>query len=298
MPTPGLSLVGFMDQATALWHLKEPCVPANPNAPDAAFIADWQAAQTRLGLSPVPNPGVPQVLPLPAAAGNHLAALMAQPWLNQHPNPAVGLPPGLLQIYAAHNPQFMMVEIDPLLAFQFTVDTARSAQHCGHFSNPPTLDELLAVCLPPALPVEPLQSSFLQQPQHGDLLIRSRNLNVMAQQKGLIGQNAVGLTFGPQAPLVHVVQLNGRYYLHNGFHRVYGCRMAGATHIPCLVRDVPDAAAAALRGGRQTFSEGLLTSADPPVLAHFTQGRAHSVQLRRLVRILHVTWADHVIYEE
>lgn len=235
---------------------------------------------------------------MPPAAQNHMAALMAQPWLNQQPNPQAGIPPGLMQMFAAHNPRFALVEVDPLLAFQFTIDTDRSSQHCAHLSNPPSLDELLQVCLPPLLPVEPLQPSFLQQERHGALLLRSRNLNVMAQQKGLLAPNALGLTFGPQAPLVNVVNLNGRFYLHNGFHRVYGCRMAGATHIPCWLRDVPDAAAAGLRGNRETFTEGLLTSADPPTLAHFTQGRAHAVQLRRLVRLLHVTWADHVIFEE
>ena len=47
-----------------------------------------------------------------------------------------------------------MVEIDPLLAFQFTVDLERSQYHCASLSNPPTLEELLHLCLPLGQPNE------------------------------------------------------------------------------------------------------------------------------------------------
>jgi hypothetical protein len=284
MPTPGLSLVGFMDEPTAIDHLRQFCVPQIQNATDAQLKAEWQAAQTALGLGqpPVKNFGNSQIQPLPAAASNYMANLKSQQWVQE-----------LFQAFATHNPQFVMVEIDPLLAFQYTVDTNRSTQHCGAMTTPPTLDELLHICLPAALPNEELQASFLPQ----SLLIRSRNLNIVARQQGRIGANAIGLIFGPQAPLVNVVRYNNRLYLHNGFHRVFGVRAAGAMHVPCLMRDVPDAATAGL-GVPGRFSEPLLTSADPPTVAHFTQGRAHQVQLRTFVRMLHVTWSDHVIAEE
>ena len=53
MPTPGLSLVGFLTEQEALYHLGKACVPA-ANADDAALRADWLAAKGKLG-APVPN---------------------------------------------------------------------------------------------------------------------------------------------------------------------------------------------------------------------------------------------------
>ena len=72
-------------------------------------------------------------------------------------------------------------------------------------------------------------------------------------------------------------------------------RNAGATHIPCLVRDVNDAGAAGIRNNGSTFTEDLLTSGNPPTLAHFTQGRAYDVNLKQKIRVLHVSWSDYVV---
>ncbi len=130
--------------------------------------------------------------------------------------------------------------------------------------------------------------------------MRSRNLNVHLSAAGLFpaGDNtAAGIIFGLSVPLVHVVRLNGRCYLHNGFHRVYGARMAGATHVPCVFRDVPDEASAGI-APPGTFDRMLLESANPPTLAHFTNGSAHVVQLRAITRVLHISWAEYAMPTE
>ncbi len=46
------------------------------------------------------------------------------------------------------------------------------------------------------------------------------------------------------------------------------------------------------------FDLGLMQSVNPPTMGHFTQGRATTVELRAASRIIHVSWAEHVIYEE
>src|SRR5262245_22588816 len=106
MSTQGLSLVGFMDQAQAIAHLKKACVPAN--ADDAALIAEWNAAKAMLG-APVANAGNPDIQPLPPA---ETAQVMASPWA--------------IELFAAGGPwagaSLQQVEIKPLLAYQFTVD--------------------------------------------------------------------------------------------------------------------------------------------------------------------------------
>lgn len=96
--------------------------------------------------------------------------------------------------------------------------------------------------------------------------------------------------------LVDEARHNGRHYLHNGFHRCLALRRAGATHAPCILRDVPDHAAVGIHGG--TFSPPLLESANPPTLGHFTQGRAYDVQLKNVARYLHVSWAEYVVADE
>jgi hypothetical protein len=68
MPSPGLSLVGFLDQPEAMNHFLAACVPQD-SAP-AALIAEWNIAKQKLG-APIPNAGYPNVQPLPEAQQAH-----------------------------------------------------------------------------------------------------------------------------------------------------------------------------------------------------------------------------------
>jgi hypothetical protein len=275
MPTAGLSLVGFMDEAQALQHLRNQCVPQD--ACDAALTAEWNAAQVKLGTA-TQNAGAPDMQPLPPTAAQHSAALLSQQTFQ-----------------GAQGITLQLVEIEPLLAFQFTVDTARAAHHCASLSSPPTLDEMLHICLPLATPQEPVQ--IIQGPQ--SMLLKSRSLNIRALLQGMVAPQVMGVHFGVSLPHTQVVRHNGRCYLHNGFHRAYGIRKAGATHMPCIVRDVPDHAAAGINAAAgATFGAPLLESANPPTLAHFTAGRAYPVSLKAVSRVLHVSWSDYVVPEE
>lgn len=281
MPTPGLSLVGFMDQPNALNHLRRSCVPL-PNAADADLIAVWQAAAAKLG-TPIANCGTPEIKDAPASHHPYIDALTQLPWV--------------VQSYPGQNftrDHVKLIEVDPLLAFQFTVDLARSAHHCGQLTGPPTIDQLFACCLPMSQPSE----NYDYQLQGQSAIIKSRSLNLRVQVHGIIGGNIAGLIFGASLPIVQVVRFNGRLFLHNGFHRAVGMRRAGATHIPCLLRDVSDAETVGLRTDGATFSEALLTSTNPPCVGHFTQGRATDVQIRATSRILHVSWSDYVWPDE
>ena len=277
MPTHGLSLVGFMDQPQAIHHLRNDCKPANANVDDAALIAEWQVARQHLGAA-IDNAGNPNIQEIPQAHQAHLQQIL-QMW-QQSPAPWM------------LGASFKLVEIDPLLAYQFTVDADRSDQHCNGLENP-SLDQLVPLCLPLAPQIEAIQS--VRAPQ--SLIIRARSLNVQMLDQGKLAENAVGITFGLSAPFVHVVRFNNRCYLHNGFHRAYGVRRSGATHIPCVFRDLTDPGAVGIRPP-QTFSQQLLESDNPPALGHFTQGRAHQVQIRLKSRVLHVSWAEYVVPEE
>ncbi len=279
MPTPGKSLVGFMEQQAAINYLKSSCVPVG-NGDDATLIAEWQAARSKIG-APMPKAGNPEIQDIPPSHAAYIGFLATLPWVANALNSTLS------------GAVFRLVEIDPLLAFQFAIDDGRSNHHCAPLDKPPTLDQLLQICLPLNPPEEPIQIS--QGPQ--SMLITSRSLNFKALSQGFINRAFVGMQVGVALPLMHVVRMNGRCYLHNGFHRAYGARLAGATHVPCIFRDVLDAPAVGINPPN-TFDQALLESDGAPTLGHYCQGRAHDVSLRILTRTLHVSWAEYVVSAE
>ena len=74
--------------------------------------------------------------------------------------------------------------------------------------------------------------------------------------------------------------------------------VTGATHMPCVFRDLQFVDDIGFRNDGRTFTPSLLESEDPPTLAHFARGRAHAVSLRSLSRVLHVSWAEYAVPEE
>jgi hypothetical protein len=289
MPTAGLSLVGFMEQQAAINHLKTLCVPKDYS--DAALLAEWTAAQAKLGAA-FADAGQPDIQDIPAAHQAYIATLVQIPWVVQALQQQI---PGTT---------FKLVEIDPLLAFQFTVDKVRSDHHCHPFTKPPKIEELLNACLPQVQVPEATQELTQMHPGIGSAFIKAKSLNVRMLAQGIFKdpatphQSFTGLIFGMALPFVQVVRFNGRCYLHNGFHRSVGARLAGATHIPCVLRDVPSEAAVGIRADGYTFSSQVLNGPNPPTIGHFTQGRAYDVNLRGYSRALHVSWAEWVTFEE
>jgi hypothetical protein len=173
-------------------------------------------------------------------------------------------------------------------------------------ANPPTLDQLLPISLPIVETPEGSHMSQQVNPQGQSIVLKSKSLNFRILDQGLfqlqVGPqqqvSIFGIRVGPAFPLVQVVRYNGRCYLHNGFHRAYGARKAGATEIPCLLRDVATAGEAGIKTDGGTFPIALLESANPPTIGHLTQGRARVVSLRAITRILQINWADHVMPDE
>lgn len=278
MPTSGISLVGFMDQATALAHLQEVCVPTNSDP--GVLLAEWQRATAALG-APFLNAGQPAIQTFTPPYDAHIAQLSALPWISP---------------YLAANPgaEFRLIEIDPLLAYQATVDKERSSHHCNGLTIPPSMAEMLSICLPLSAPSDAF--TIQNGPLGQSMLLRSRSLNLIVSAQGFVGVGTIGIQFIHKLPLAHVVRYNGRCYLHNGFHRALGLRAAGATMMPCLFRDVSTPAEVGIHPG--TFQLSLLESANPPTVGHFTQGRGYPVALRALSKIIHVSWAEHVVPEE
>jgi len=277
VPTPGTTLAGFLPEPEAIQLLRHQCIVADTS--DAALSAEWAAARAKLG-APTPNAGLPNIQPLPADGMAYVAQLVQQPWVQEsfRANPAL------------IGSTYQLVELDPLLAYQYSVDIARSNHHTNGVQTP-TLGELLNICLPMNQSVEPLE--WAKAP--GSMMVTARNLNFRALMTGYFPGapgGFLGVAVGLSVPFMHVTRYNGKCYLHNGYHRAVGLRACGVTHVPCMVRDVTGQAEAGIQPPG-TFDLPLLESADPPTIAHLASGRGYDVQLKVFRRTLHISWAEY-----
>ena len=224
MPNPGLSLIGFLDQQTAVDVLRRSCVCADTS--DAALAAEWQRARDKLG-APVENAGRPDMRPIPADGQSYMERLVRQSWV------AKSLGDDLL------GATFQMVELDPLLAFQFDVDTARSAHHtAGGVSGPASTEDLLNICLPWDLRMENVRVNTSSH----SLLVTSQGLNFLPLAKGLFRTacgSFVGIQVATSGPFMYVAKYNGRHYLHNGYNRAVGLRRRDAEDVWVLLDPPP-----------------------------------------------------------
>ncbi len=276
MATAGLSLVGFMEQQQAIDHLRKNCV--FDDVRDGSLAGHWQSAKAKCA-GVVDRAGLPEISDLPPEHQAHIEAVKKQERPKELPEDAL----------------FKLVEIAPLLAFQFLIETNRSASHCGDVKNP-SIADMLPICLPLNPREEPIKVHRNPRDENAMMII-ARTPNFFVEGRGRLDDWTVGIRFGLPLPFVHVVRHNGKCYLHNGFHRAYGLAVAGATHIPCLFRDVKDHDAVGIKDGL-TFSARVLESQNPPTLAHYTQGRAFDVKIKSVTQIVHVKWATYTIEEE
>ena len=121
---------------------------------------------------------------------------------------------------------FQYVRADRLIAVQATVNPR-------HDLVPDGEDELLAFCLPHRWDV-PAEISFV--PPAGPIQITSSSPTLQTVKMEM--ERATGkvtLAPAPHINLVQVQEFNGRFYLRNGYHRVYDLLSAGRVEIPALV---------------------------------------------------------------
>jgi hypothetical protein len=297
MPTAGLSLVGFIDkQDQAIHHLRTTCIPADPT--DAALVKEWSGAKAKLGPAAA-NAGAPDIKPIAPPSDAYIQQLRGQKWFQT-----------AVKIFGLQAADFKLIEIAPLLAYQFHVDIERSGSLCNALTNPTILD-LMPVCLPQTQQkVADLKP--LGDPQGQSITIKARNLNMRKMNVGLHGYVldgpggyetiVAGMQIHVTLPFVHVVRFNGRCYLHNGYHRALGVARAGATHIPCLFRDATKPDDAGIKPETDplwsTFPLRILESANPPTIGHFVRGDAYDVQIRSISRLLHITWTESAMPDE
>jgi hypothetical protein len=274
----GLSLLGFMDQAVALAYLEQRYI--TPDRSPLALLTTWQKAKQLLG-PPLPRAGNPDIQPL--ADRPELLAVVRHPRF-----------PELLREVRGYS--FCLIEIDPLLCVQFDLVT-EGIYPAPIGQAPPTLEELLPDCLPDHIdPVDWHVEEVSNNPRTTRIVAKELNFRCFPDRYLIsgpqVGSVTVGVSCGTRLPWIRVSRFRGRCYLTNGYHRAYRYRLAGATHMPCLLLDVMFYKGT---GGEEpgNFGRPQLEGPNPPTVGHFTQGRAYPVDIRLFERVIEVTWNQY-----
>ncbi len=275
MALDALALVGFMDEQTAMGYLQHLCAPPIPDY--GTLKADWLKAKAKRG-EPIPRFGKPKYRDIPPGHDAYLEGVKK----NLHYNRCVG----------RMKASYKMVEIAPLLAFQFHVEIERSARICAKLPKPASTQEMLELCLPHGIKrvtVEPPR----KLPNGIIVEAKEANFFQLDSTAGDAPGNlyVAGAILGEAAPLVQVVQCEGRCYLKNGYHRAYGLMMAKEEEMPCLFLEAADPTDIEIPQNG-AFKYGLLRGSNPPTCGHFTEERAWRVRIRELIRGWEITWRE------
>ncbi len=282
MPKPSLSLFGFMDEPQALAYLQKWAIlPEQDRAPDG-MRRIWREAKMKLG-KPFAKPGKPEIQPLQPRYHPYLDEVTKNPLFD-------------LTIRGFERWGVMLVEINPLLTFQFHISTDETDKFSAMISRNPTVEEMLTVCLPRDITYPDYEAILTAN----GVTIRAQNLGLGHLEHGWFqkfpdGRLLIaGVAFGA-SPLLQVVRINGRCFLRNGFHRAYALAKKGATHIPCLFLETNNFGLVGAVGAGATFDIGQLIAPVPPTAGYLTQDRAYPLSLKHFKRIINVLWNQYEV---
>lgn len=284
MPIPGLSLMGFMCDVAAIEYQRTQCI--SDDTSDGTLLANWQAARDLLGPAN-PQAGKPRTGLIPAKHNAYLDGVER----------SIRFP----LIVQNMSWSFRMVEIAPLLAYQFHVATDRARTGADATQLGLSRGQLLHICMPQDVPMP-----NVSQPQMGSdgksIIIASPDLNVLPfpavpGEKTDERVNLLVFPFGIIAPLVQVVRFQDRYYLKNGYHRAVHLGLLGYKEMPCILLEATSYEQVGPTGDG-VFPPSLLESENPPTCGHFIQHRACAVNLRKMKRLLRFTLSAEVEPEE
>lgn len=267
-------LIGFMPKEEAVQFLRGRWVVREPS--DEKLEECWQksyAAVNSLRNSRL----TPEVLDIYQTCSSQLEAVTKDPLFPE----------------AVRRNQwaFKMVEIDKLVCFQKHVDVGYSEDiaRSHDFSDP---SSLVGFCLSATSLVRPMARFS----DHGDKLtysVASPNIDLrvvgMAEmQEPKTKMKSLGFLVGWGSPFVQVVRLHDRFFLKNGYHRVYALRKLGITHVPCILIETDTYSdTGAARAG--FFVEDLLLSPKPPIFKYFFSPRiAPKLKVRPITKVIRI----------
>lgn len=286
-----LFLFAFATQAEVLRHLRSETA-LEERARVAEILDTWSARQARVTTLTEREAGVADRIhtePLPPEHREHLERIATHPLFQK--------------TFQDHSVTFELVEVDKLIAPQRTVNHSYAQSVAAALSVPPTLDQLIALCLEPARSsAPPVQHLEVQANVHmfsspsADLrFLNSATREITADDLSLAESGGLPVStvlsfVGYGCASMNVYRVGRRLILNNGFHRVYALRSLGIRRIPVVVQEIHDA-----HRELPPIVMGMPTSylihAPRPVLVKdfFESGFTVSLRVRKRIRAIKVT---------
>ncbi len=189
-----------------------------------------------------------------------------------------------------------LVGIDGLVTIQKQVNVTAANTVGSAVRDCNDLEGAVKLALLTELPRSPI--SVVQDGQ--GVLVSSRNLNLSLTGTGMIeAENELGdkmtnatVSFGCLHSYVRIMHFNGRYYVRDGYHRVYALKQKGFTQVPAIVAETNNPADIAPPGN--LFTLPLLLSDNPPLVDDFDRN-AVDVKVPRLTKVIRIKLEQFVV---
>lgn len=258
---PALSLLAVLSQEEARFHLDEISGPETYTPEESQAL--WKASVD--AYNPVHDtPGIPEILEFPSSIWDHLLTL------HEHES--------LPAVVDRFRWSARLVEIDALFSIAIDIFIPRVEYWVQQLSGV-DLPGITKACLPnrAALFHFNLSPPSLAYVIHSDL-------------GATWGYDLKSGTLSPtlvKPPLpVRAVEIAGRLYLMDGYHRAVALRRLGYKHVPCLI--IHDCNWMFLRTTprQRRFEPAPFARPTPPCVGHFLTPAAVCTRAKRLVRVM------------
>ena len=276
----GRFLLGFMDEQEAFDILKGRCIFEETSDEDLRNI--WR--DSKAAVDALPNPDLkPEIVEIDSKFREHLDAVSKKPLFSE--------------VTRQGKWRLKSVEIDKLVCFQKHVDTDYS-EDVVEERDLGNAGELIEFCLPLKPRKRMIARTFDPEQQVHTLFSPNVDLRILGSTQGedpVTKRKLFGFAVGWGVPFIQVVKFNKRYFLKNGYHRVYALRKNGITHVPCiLIQGNSYADTGAAKVG--FFPQELLMSRKPPTFANIlSDDIAPEVNVRPLTKFVRVKAEQFVL---
>jgi hypothetical protein len=145
------------------------------------------------------------------------------------------------------------------------------------------------VCLPRDFNAN-YRVTFDQPTWTATLTTLSRNLNLVGMQAAQMPGQPLAITFftGLGGNWVQIIEFEGRYFLKNGYHRVWLLHSRGDQAVPAIVTKANTVEE--IGAGPGFFPPALILSERPPLFRHFFDARlAPEVQLKSTMKVITIS---------
>ncbi len=267
------ALLGFMGETEAINFLKANSTPEEITEDKLLEIA--KTSRTAAESLPKPDLGA-EVLEIDAKYKAELEAVAKSPVFPE----AIG----------QRKWSFKLIEIDKLVCFQMYVDTGYSDEMAEKLDSS-DLKSVIDFCLPTKPMKRQVGAAYDPSERVHTLFSSTMDFRVIGPSKAIdpvTKRQSFGFIIGWGVPFVLVAKFQDRYFLKNGYHRVYMLRKNGVKHAACTLiegENYEDTGAA--RPG--FFLPNLLLSDRPPTFASFFSDRiAPEIRMQSQTKIIRV----------